>query len=140
MTSFSSSGISGSSNGSYLSNQGPHHHHHNYTPMRVHFTDGSMTGSTFGVPNPKEDILKVILSYNVLGLNTSIIWRPGYHISFALFKLSDIYTYFQQEDTELVIKNSLSVEPEANVNEKQDIRRRRGRNKSAKVSKKVFKK
>ena len=54
MTSFSSSGISGSSNGSFVSGQDPHHPH---TPMRVHFTDGSVAGSSI-MPS-KQGIIKV---------------------------------------------------------------------------------
>ena len=54
MTSFSSSGISGSSNGSFVSGQDPHHPH---TPMRVHFTDGSVAGSSI-MPS-KQGITKV---------------------------------------------------------------------------------
>ena len=59
MTSFSSSGISGSSNGSYMSSQDPHHHHYS-TPMRVHFTDGSIAGSSLG--NTKQEMSKVTFS------------------------------------------------------------------------------
>ena len=54
MTSFSSSGISGSSNVSFGSGQDPHHPH---TPMRVHFTDGSVAGSSI-MPS-KQEITKV---------------------------------------------------------------------------------
>ena len=50
MTSFSSSGVSGSSNASFMSGHDPHHPH---TPMRVHFTDGSIAGSNI-VPSKQE--------------------------------------------------------------------------------------
>ena len=70
MTSFSSSGISGSSNGSLLSTQDHHHHHSHYNaPMRVHFTDGSVGGSS--VINTKQGISKVC--FNQLYSNTKII-------------------------------------------------------------------
>ena len=54
MTSFSSSGVSGSSNASFMSGHDPHHPH---TTMRVHFTDGSIAGSNI-VPS-KQDVSKV---------------------------------------------------------------------------------
>lgn len=60
MTSFSSSGISGSSNGSLMSSQDPSHHHIN-TPMRVHFTDGSVGGSSLSHTKPEASKVCLII-------------------------------------------------------------------------------
>ena len=61
MTSFSSSGISGSSNGSSLLSTQEYHHHNYNAPIRVHFTDGSVAGSS--IVSKKQGILKVCLHY-----------------------------------------------------------------------------
>ena len=68
MTSFSSSGISGSSNVSFGSSQDPHHPH---TPMRVHFTDGSAAGSSI-MPS-KQEITKVGITIMKLLVTENLI-------------------------------------------------------------------
>ena len=72
MTSFSSSGVSGSSNGSFMSGHDPHHPH---TPMRVHFTDGSIAGSNI-VPS-KQETSKVcckLLDTQKLSITTNLFY------------------------------------------------------------------
>ena len=74
MTSFSSSGISGSSNGSLMSSQDPSHHHIN-TPMRVHFTDGSVGGSSLSHSKPEASkVCLIIFIIECRYVTLKLIW------------------------------------------------------------------
>ena len=56
---------------------------------------------------------------------------------FFAFFISN-FVFFQYDDTELVIKNTRSIQAKPVQLETPDFRRRKGRSKSAKIVKKVY--